>query len=401
MNAPTTVIPAKAGIAEGLAAAPFRPEVPAFAGTTDTLALYIHWPFCVSKCPYCDFNSHVRETVDQEQWRDALLADLAHEARETPGRRLGSIFFGGGTPSLMPPATVAALIEAAEAHWGFAPDIEITLEANPSSVEAARFADLAAAGVNRVSLGVQSLDDEALQFLGRAHDVDEALMALGTAQSVFERVSFDLIYALPGQSAETWRAELERALSFGTSHLSLYQLTIEPGTRFAAMAARGELSPADPDESAALYELTQELTGAAGLPAYEISNHARPGQESRHNLAYWRYQSYAGVGPGAHGRRNRLATQRHRKPENWLAALARNGHGIAEAREIPASERGVEALLMGLRLAEGVPLIPERLEMDAVERLAAQGLLALAADRLRVTQPGMLLLDAILTEIVK
>ena len=301
----------------------------------------------------------------------------------------------------MPPATVAALIEAAEAHWGFAPDIEITLEANPSSVEAARFADLAAAGVNRVSLGVQSLDDEALHFLGRAHDVDEALMALGTAQSVFDRVSFDLIYALPGQGAEAWQAELERALSFGTSHLSLYQLTIEPGTRFAAMAARGELAPADPDESAALYELTQAMTGAAGLPAYEISNHARPGEESRHNLAYWRYRPYAGIGPGAHGRRDGRATQRHRKPENWLSALARNGHGIDEERGIPPAERGVEALLMGLRLAEGVPLRPERLEMDAVERLAAQGLLALEADRLRVTQPGMLLLDAILAEMVR
>jgi oxygen-independent coproporphyrinogen-3 oxidase len=367
----------------------------------EALALYIHWPFCVSKCPYCDFNSHVRESIDQGQWRDALLADLAHEARETPGRRLGSIFFGGGTPSLMPPATVAALIEAAEAHWGFAPGIEITLEANPSSVEAARFADLAAAGVNRVSLGVQSLDDEALRFLGRAHDVDEALMALGTAQSVFDRVSFDLIYALPGQGAEAWRAELEQALSFGTSHLSLYQLTIEPGTRFAAMAARGELVPADPDESAALYELTQEMTGAAGIPAYEISNHARPGEESRHNLAYWRYQSYAGIGPGAHGRRGGRATQRHRKPENWLAALARNGNGLSEEREIPPAEQGVEALLMGLRLAEGMVLVPERLEMDSVKRLSAQGLLALEADRLRVTRPGMLLLDAILAAIVR
>jgi putative oxygen-independent coproporphyrinogen III oxidase len=365
------------------------------------LALYVHWPFCVSKCPYCDFNSHVRQTIDQAQWRDALLADLAHEAQVTPSRRLDSIFFGGGTPSLMPPATVAALIEAAEAHWGFAPDIEITLEANPSSVEAARFADLATAGVNRVSLGVQSLDDEALHFLGRAHDVEEALMALGTAQSVFGRISFDLIYALPGQSAEAWRSELARALSFGTSHLSLYQLTIEPGTRFAAMAARGELAPADPDESAALYELTQELTSAAGLPAYEISNHARPGQESRHNLAYWRYQSYAGIGPGAHGRRGGVATQRHRKPENWLAALARNGHGLVEERKIPSAEQGVEALLMGLRLSEGVPLLLERLEMAAVGRLADQGLLEVDADRLRITQPGMLLLDAILAEIVR
>src|SRR3954464_7553985 len=246
---------------------------------TQALALYVHWPFCVSKCPYCDFNSHVREAIDQEIWRDALLADLAHEARETEGQRLGSIFFGGGTPSLMAPATVAALIEAAEHYWGFAPGIEITLEANPSSVEAARFADLAAAGVNRVSRGLQSLDDEALRFLGRAHGVAEGLAALDTAQRAFDRVSFDLIYALPGQSSDAWQATLDRALGFGTGHLSLYQLTIEPGTRFAAMAARGELTPTDPDFGADLFELTRATTNAAGLPAYEISNHARPGEQ--------------------------------------------------------------------------------------------------------------------------
>jgi oxygen-independent coproporphyrinogen-3 oxidase len=365
----------------------------------ESLALYIHWPFCVSKCPYCDFNSHVREAVDQAQWREALLADLAHEARETRGRRLSSIFFGGGTPSLMPPATVAALIEAAEDHWGFASGIEITLEANPSSVEAARFADLAAAGVNRVSLGLQSLDDAALAFLGRAHDVAEGLAALEVAQESFARVSFDLIYAMPGQSAEAWAAELARALSFGTGHLSLYQLTIEPGTRFAALAAKGALVPADPDESAALYELTQELTGAAGLPAYEISNHARPGEESRHNLAYWRYLPYAGIGPGAHGRRAGQATQRHKKPENWLAALARNGHGIVEERAIAPADQGIEALLMGLRLAEGIVPAPGAVNEDAVARLASQGFLLTDGERLRATPRGMLLLDAILAEI--
>ena len=370
------------------------------SGTPD-LALYVHWPFCVSKCPYCDFNSHVRETIDQDRWRDALLADLAHEARETEGRRLTSIFFGGGTPSLMPPATVAALIEAAERHWGFAPDIEITLEANPSSVEAARFADLAAAGVNRVSLGLQSLDAAALRFLGRAHDVDEGLAALDTAASSFGRVSFDLIYALPDQSQAAWEAELSRALSFGTSHLSLYQLTIEPGTRFAAMAAKGELVPADPDESAALYELTRDMTAAVGLPAYEISNHARPGQESRHNLSYWRYRSYAGIGPGAHGRRGGHATQRHRKPENWLSALARNGHGIVEETRIGARDARIEALLMGLRLAEGVACGPDDLEMPAVERLSGQGLLGYDGERLRATPRGMLLLDSILAEVVR
>jgi oxygen-independent coproporphyrinogen-3 oxidase len=377
----------------------------------EPLALYIHWPFCVSKCPYCYFNSHVRESIDQAAWREAMLADLAHEAAAAPGRRLGSIFFGGGTPSLMPPATVAALIAAAEEHWGFAPGIEITLEANPSSVEAARFGDLAVAGVNRVSLGLQSLDDRALRFLGRAHDVNEGLAALATAQTVFDRVSFDLIYALPGQSADDWRAELSRALAFGTGHLSLYQLTIEPGTRFAAMAAKGDLVPADPDESATLYELTRDLTRGAGLPAYEISNHARPGEESRHNLAYWRYQNYLGVGPGAHGRRGGAATQRHRKPENWLAALARNGHGIAEEREIPARDRGVEALLMGLRLGEGVDLAriagiaaceaDDLVDPGGVDRLSRQGLIARDGERLRVAPEGMLLLDAILPEIVR
>jgi oxygen-independent coproporphyrinogen-3 oxidase len=357
----------------------------------------------VSKCPYCDFNSHVRASVDQEAWCEALLRDLAYEAQQLPGRRLTSIFFGGGTPSLMPPKTVAAVIEAAAKHWALSDEAEITLEANPSSVEAARFADLAAAGVNRVSLGLQSLDDAALRFLGRAHDAAEGMAALETAQHVFGRVSFDLIYALPRQSEQDWQAELARALSFGTGHLSLYQLTIEPGTRFAALAAKGELPQPDPDHGAALYELTQAMTQAAGLPAYEISNHARPGEESRHNLAYWRYRSYAGVGPGAHGRRGGLATQRHKKPENWLAALARNGHGIIEEGPIPPRDAALERLLMGLRLREGIPLegVAEILDMRAAERLAAQGLVALEGDRLRARPAGMLLLDAVLAELVR
>jgi oxygen-independent coproporphyrinogen-3 oxidase len=367
------------------------------------LALYVHWPFCVSKCPYCDFNSHVREAVDQAQWSDALLADLAHEARQTEGRRLSSIFFGGGTPSLMPPATVAAIIAAADRHWGLAPGVEITLEANPSSVEAARFTDLASAGVNRVSLGLQALDDRALRFLGRAHDVSEGLSALAVAQSAFQRVSFDLIYALPGQGESAWRSELARALSFGTGHLSLYQLTIEPGTRFATMVAKGELVPADPDHGALLYEATQEMTASAGLPAYEISNHARPGEESRHNLTYWRYGAYAGIGPGAHGRRGGLFTRRHRKPENWLSGLARNGHGIAEQVALGAEDAAVEAVLMGLRLAEGVELgtLGAYLDLQAVARLEAQGLMERDSERLRATPAGMLLLDAILAEIVR
>ena len=375
----------------------------------DNLALYIHWPFCVRKCPYCDFNSHVRETVDQERWRVALLADLAHEAALMPGRRIGSVFFGGGTPSLMPPATVAALLDAAAGHWGFAPDVEITLEANPSSVEAARFADLAAAGVNRVSLGLQSFDDAALSFLGRAHDAAEGLAALATAQASFERVSFDLIYALPGQALAAWQAQLARALAFGTEHLSLYQLTVEPGTRFATEAAAGRLVLPDADAAADLFEATRALTAAAGLPAYETSNHARPGAESRHNLTYWRYGDYIGIGPGAHGRRGALATQRRRKPENWLAAVDRNGHGIELEDALTPHERAEEALLMGLRLREGVDLRRiatlaggvAPVDRGAVRRLERLRLIVLAGDRLRVTEAGALLLDAILPEVVR
>ncbi len=363
------------------------------------LALYIHWPFCVSKCPYCDFNSHVRETVDQNVWRAALLADLAHEAALTPGRALTSIFFGGGTPSLMPPATVAALIQAAGRHWWFAPDIEITLEANPSSVEAARFADLAAAGVNRVSLGLQALYDDALAFLGRAHDVREGLAALATAQAAFDRVSFDLIYARPGQDAGQWRAELDRALSFGTGHLSLYQLTIEPGTRFAALAAKGTLAEYDPDRAADLFELTREVTAAAGLPAYEVSNHARPGQASRHNLTYWRYGDYAGIGPGAHGRRLATASVRRKKPENFLNAVARNGHGIESEEPLTPEVQADEALLMGLRLEEGVDLARVVIDDRAATRLQAQGFVSSDGQRLQATQRGMLVLNRVIAEL--
>ena len=372
------------------------------------LALYVHWPFCVSKCPYCDFNSHVRAEVDQAAWREALLADLAQEAAMLPGRRLGSIFFGGGTPSLMPPATVAAVIDAAERAWGFAPGVEITLEANPSSVEAARFADLAAAGVNRVSLGLQSLDDAALRFLGRAHGAAEGLVALATAQAVFARVSFDLIYALPGQSLPAWEAELAAALGHGTEHLSLYQLTVEPGTRFATEAAAGRLAIPDGDSAADLFEATRSVTAAAGLPAYETSNHARPGAESRHNLTYWRYRDYAGIGPGAHGRRGGSATVRHRKPENWLAAVARKRHGIQGEEALAPHARATEALLMGLRLTEGVDLSHiaalaggiAPIDARQVARLVQLGLIAATPGRLRVTEAGALLLDAILPLVV-
>ncbi|MBX9861028.1 MAG: radical SAM family heme chaperone HemW [Sphingomonas sp.] len=374
------------------------------------LALYIHWPFCVSKCPYCDFNSHVRAEVDQAAWAAALLADLTHEAALLPERRLGSIFFGGGTPSLMPPATVAALIAAAEDSWGFDGDIEITLEANPSSVEAARFADLAAAGVNRVSLGLQALDDAALAFLGRAHDVAEGLAALDTAQRHFGRVSFDLIYARPGQSQAAWEAELARALSFGTEHLSLYQLTIEPGTRFATEAAAGRLTIPEDEEAASLFEATRVIAAAAGLPAYEVSNHARSGAESRHNLTYWRYRDYAGIGPGAHGRRGGMATMRHKKPENWLSAMARNGHGIEIEDALSPESRRAEALLMGLRLREGVDLarvaalsgeaVETVVDARAAETLKAEGLIVRDGPWLRATEAGMLVLNAIIASLV-
>jgi oxygen-independent coproporphyrinogen-3 oxidase len=374
--------------------------------TREPLALYVHWPFCVSKCPYCDFNSHVRPNIDQDAWREALLIDLMHEAQLLPRRQLTSIFFGGGTPSLMDPATVEAVISAATTHWPAADDVEITLEANPNSVEAARFADLARAGVNRLSLGIQSFDDEALRFLGRPHSSREGLAALDIAQTNFARVSFDLIYALPGDDERSWAATLERALALGTTHLSLYQLTIEPGTRFASMVARREFEPLGADAAAALYELTDAMTSAAGMPAYEISNHARPGDESRHNLTYWRYGDYAGVGPGAHGRRLGTRTVRHKKPENFLSALVRNGHGIAEEAPLSAIEAADEALVMGLRLGEGVDVesIEQWFSVPAVDwaridRLIASGHLTREGTRIALTPAGRLVLDHILGEI--
>jgi oxygen-independent coproporphyrinogen-3 oxidase len=335
---------------------------------------------------------------------------MFHEAQHGCGKPLESVFFGGGTPSLMPPSLVAALLEEAERLWGFAPDVEITLEANPSSVEAANFRALAAAGVNRVSLGVQSLDDGVLRFLGRLHSAQEGLAALETAQSVFERVSFDLIYARPGQTPAQWEAELARALSFGTGHLSLYQLTIEPGTRFATDVRQGAFAPLDDDPAADLFALTRELTEAAGLPAYEVSNHARPGEESRHNLTYWRYRDYAGIGPGAHGRRGGVATLRHKKPENWLEAVAAKGNGLKEERSLGLAEQASEALLMGLRLAEGVDLAASSQRFGIARealvdptKLAFYETLGLAwhdGDRIGITPQGMPLLDALLGELV-
>ncbi len=373
-------------------------------------ALYIHWPFCASKCPYCDFNSHVRSAIDNDAWEAALLAELRHEARAASEETLTSIFFGGGTPSLMPPALLAALLAEAERLWGFAPEIEITLEANPTSFEAARFAGFAAAGVNRLSIGAQSFDPAALAFLGRTHSVEDAESVINQAQRLFARVSFDLIYALPGQTARDWQAELTRAIGFRTGHLSLYQLTIEPGTRFATDVRRARFVPMENDEAADLFAVTQELTRQAGLPAYEISNYARPGEESRHNLTYWRYEDYCGVGPGAHGRRGGLATTRIRKPENWLEAVTRYGHGSAEERTLATPEAAGEALLMGLRLAEGIDpaALARRFELEPAALLDWQrvalyrdlGLLRHEGERLCITAAGMPVLDALLADLV-
>jgi putative oxygen-independent coproporphyrinogen III oxidase len=378
------------------------------------LALYIHWPFCKSKCPYCDFNSHVRDAIDQRRWRDALLAELDHAAAETAGRRIGTIFFGGGTPSLMDPATVAALIARAAGRWGLADDVEITLEANPTSVEAARFAALAEAGVNRLSLGVQALDDRALRFLGRGHDAAEARAAIELARRHFARYSFDLIYARPGQSEAAWLAELDRALALAGDHLSLYQLTIEPGTAFATAFARGDFALPDDELAGALFEATQARLEAAGLPAYEISNHASPGGESRHNLVYWRGQDYAGIGPGAHGRLTlggeAVAIRRHRAPETWLAAVEAAGEGCAERLALAPAERRRELLMMGLRLAEGVDRgrfraaagieLETALDPARLGDLVAGGFIALDAQGLRATASGRQRLNAVLAALL-
>jgi len=377
--------------------------------------LYLHWPFCKSKCPYCDFNSHVRAAIDERRWRDALSRELDHYAAEIeatggPPRRLDSIFFGGGTPSLMHPDTVASLIERARRHWRFAPDIEITLEANPTSVEIARFRALAQAGVNRVSIGIQALDDASLKFLGRQHSAAEALEAFEAARANFPRFTFDLIYARPDQTPAQWRTELSAALARAGGHLSLYQLTIEPGTAFEGAVARGEFKLPDEATQAALYEITQELTAAAGLPAYEISNHARPGEESRHNLVYWRYGDYVGVGPGAHGRLTlagrKWATRQHRAPEPWLEAVERAGHATRQRDEVAGDARLEEMVLMGLRLSEGIARQrcidetgsePEALfDRSRLDRLIKGGFLALDEAGLRATTEGRQRLDALL-----
>ncbi len=373
------------------------------------IGIYVHWPFCESKCAYCDFNSHVREQVDQLRWRDALLAELRFEAAQTAGRRVASIFFGGGTPSLMAPDTVAALIAEVKLLWPVTTDMEITLEANPSSVEAGKFAAFAAAGVTRVSLGIQSFDDEVLRFLTRRHDAGEARQAISIAQKYFPRMSFDLIYARPNQTVHSWQAELQDALAFGTRHLSLYQLTIEPNTGFAGQYKRGAFVLPDEEASVALFEATQALMDGAGLPMYEISNHAAAGQECRHNLIYWRYCDYIGIGPGAHGRRNATATTRLKRPEAWLEAVTRQDHGIDSTQALDARTRGEEALLMGLRLTNGIHAawfqartgmpLADIIHAQNAAALQEQGLIIYAGDHLKATPRGALLLNAVIAEL--
>ena len=366
----------------------------------------MHWPFCASKCPYCDFNSHVRHGgIDEPRFRAAFLRELEHWASLTPGRTVSSVFLGGGTPSLMSAATVGAILDAIAGHWPLAPGAEITLEANPSSVEAARFRGYRAAGVNRVSLGVQSLDDSVLRALGRLHTAAEALAAIEVARATFQRFSFDLIYARPGQTLEAWREELARALAIAGAHLSLYQLTIEPATPFAELYARGKLRVPEGEMARAFYDLTQELTDAAGLPAYEVSNHAAPGEECRHNLVYWRYGEYAGIGPGAHGRvvvnGVRQATATERNPEGWAALVEARGHGLTETTALTPAEEADEALLMGMRLAEGLRL--DRLAAltgfapgeAALADLAALGLIERRGHRVSATAAGRIVLDQV------
>jgi len=378
--------------------------------------VYIHWPFCLSKCPYCDFNSHVRRAaIDEPRFVRAFKAEIAATAARVPGRTVSTIFFGGGTPSLMQPATVAAVLDAIARHWSVAPDVEVTLEANPTSVEAARFRGYRAAGINRVSLGVQALDDRVLAELGRLHTAREALDAVGIARSVFERYSFDLIYARPRQTPRDWAGELKRALAEAGEHLSLYQLTIEPDTPFAALHAAGKLKIPDEDTSRALYDTTQEICAAHGLPAYEISNHARPGGECRHNLVYWRGHEYAGVGPGAHGRLNigrldigggRHATATEKRPEAWLTRIDRDGHGLVTDDVLTREEMADEFLLMGLRLAEGIDparyavLAGRPLDPLRIAALREHGLVeTTATGRLRVSMPGFPVLDAVVADL--
>jgi oxygen-independent coproporphyrinogen-3 oxidase len=373
--------------------------------------VYVHWPFCLSKCPYCDFNSHVRHAaIDEARFARGFAREIEATAARIPRREVTSIFLGGGTPSLMQPATVGAILDAIGRHWKVAPDAEITLEANPTSVEATRFAGYRAAGVNRVSLGVQALDDVSLKELGRLHSAREALDAVSIARRAFERYSFDLIYARPSQTPERWAKELTTAIGEAAEHLSLYQLTIEEGTPFFGLHAAGKLQTPDETTARALYDVTQDVCAKHGLPAYEISNHSRPGAECRHNLVYWRGEEYAGIGPGAHGRLDidgaRHATATEKRPEAWLMRVEANGHGVVTDDVLNREERADEFLLMGLRLAEGID--PKRyaavagraLDPRRVAALREEGAIAIDADgRLRVTQAGFPVLDAVVADL--
>ena len=387
------------------------PTTPPAAASETAFGVYIHWPFCLSKCPYCDFNSHIRHSgIDEARFVRAFTTEIAAIAARVPGRTVSTIFIGGGTPSLMQPATVAAVLDAVARHWRIAPGAEVTLEANPTSVEATRFRGYRAAGVNRVSLGVQALDDGALAELGRLHSAREALDAVAVARGVFERYSFDLIYARPRQTPRDWASELRRALAEAGEHLSLYQLTIEQETPFAALHAAGKLKTPDEDVARALYDTTQEVCAAHGLPAYEVSNHARSGGECRHNLIYWRAHEYAGVGPGAHGRVDiageRHATATEKRPEAWLAQVEARGHGLTTDDLLTRQEIADEFLLMGLRLAEGIDMeryaaiAGRTLDPDRIAALREHDLIeTTAAGRLRVSMAGFPVLDAVVADL--
>jgi oxygen-independent coproporphyrinogen-3 oxidase len=373
--------------------------------------IYVHWPFCASKCPYCDFNSHVRERIDEEAWRAAYLKEIRHYAELTPGRMVDSIFFGGGTPSLMSPHTAEAIIDEVTRRWHVKNDMEITLEANPTSVEAEKFRGFRTAGINRVSMGIQALNDADLKFLGRQHNAAEGVAAIKIAAATFDRFSFDLIYARPQQTVEAWTKELNEALDYAVGHLSLYQLTIEEGTPFFTRHARGEFTVPDQDEGAALYEATQDVLAWRGLPSYEISNHAREGEESRHNLVYWRYGDYVGVGPGAHGRLTlddvKYATRAHRAPEIWLERVNRDGHGAHAHETVARTERLTEALMMGLRLREGIPLGRLDAELGGdwrtvidpakVLAMTGEGMLTLTESAIAATPAGRQRLNALVS----
>jgi len=380
-------------------------------GLDPGFGIYVHWPFCLSKCPYCDFNSHVRvKPVDETGFVEAIRAELTHRTGLTPGRTVSSIFLGGGTPSLMQPSTVAAILDAIAGLWPVAPGAEVTLEANPTSVEAERFRGFRLAGINRVSLGVQALRDSDLKALGRGHDVAQAKRAIDLAAATFDRFSFDLIYARPGQAITGWREELAEALALTHDHLSLYQLTIEDGTIFARLQDAGKLILPDQDHARAFWDVTQDLTAKAGLPAYEVSNHARPGAESRHNLIYWRYGEYVGVGPGAHGRvlkgNKRRAQATEPQPDVWLAQVARRGHALIEDEVLSAEEQADEFLLMGLRLSEGIApsdfevMAGRDLDPHRIAALLAQGMVEYTpGGRLRVSAEGFPVLDAVVADL--